>query len=438
MTPPTSGDAGSPGSVTASLRSLGIEPTATFFVPGRIEVLGKHTDYAGGRSLLCCTEQGFSVAAGAGAPGMMEVVDVDGGRRVRLPLVPESGGNATGWELYPATVAARVARDFPGIQGGATLSFSSTLPAASGMSSSSALVVSVFLGVAAGCGLHRREDFQALFGKGIRGGRQDRERLADYLAAVESGRPYAGLGGGAGARGVGTDGGSEDHTAILCGEAGSLVRYSFRPTRAEGSVPLPPGWVLAVAASGVLAEKAAGAREAYNRLSDEVGRIAALWRRETGGSEPHPGAILASAPGARDRLERILAVAGEGALLARFRQFAMESDELIPAAAEALERGELDSFGEVVARSQAGAEGVLHNQLPETVHLVRNAGRLGAPASSAFGAGFGGAVWALTPREGVEAFLAAWKTGYLDHFPEHGPGCRFLWTGCGGAAAQES
>jgi galactokinase len=38
------------------------EPLA-FFVPGRIEVLGKHTDYAGGRSLLCAVERGFVVLA---------------------------------------------------------------------------------------------------------------------------------------------------------------------------------------------------------------------------------------------------------------------------------------------------------------------------------------------------------------------------------------
>ena len=34
-----------------------------WFVPGRIEVLGKHTDYAGGRSLLCAVGRGFCVAA---------------------------------------------------------------------------------------------------------------------------------------------------------------------------------------------------------------------------------------------------------------------------------------------------------------------------------------------------------------------------------------
>ena len=30
-----------------------------YFVPGRIEVLGKHTDYAGGRTLVAATEKGF-------------------------------------------------------------------------------------------------------------------------------------------------------------------------------------------------------------------------------------------------------------------------------------------------------------------------------------------------------------------------------------------
>ena len=38
------------------------EPFA-FFIPGRIEVLGKHTDYAGGRSLLCAMDRGFAVMA---------------------------------------------------------------------------------------------------------------------------------------------------------------------------------------------------------------------------------------------------------------------------------------------------------------------------------------------------------------------------------------
>ena len=36
---------------------------SAFFVPGRIEVLGKHTDYAGGSSLVVAAEQGFCLVA---------------------------------------------------------------------------------------------------------------------------------------------------------------------------------------------------------------------------------------------------------------------------------------------------------------------------------------------------------------------------------------
>jgi len=51
--------------VDRALASLGVQPNAAvrYWVPGRIEVLGKHTDYAGGRSLLCAIERGFCFAA---------------------------------------------------------------------------------------------------------------------------------------------------------------------------------------------------------------------------------------------------------------------------------------------------------------------------------------------------------------------------------------
>ena len=45
----------------ATLDSLRVaeDGRVRYWVPGRIEVLGKHTDYAGGRSLLCTIERGF-------------------------------------------------------------------------------------------------------------------------------------------------------------------------------------------------------------------------------------------------------------------------------------------------------------------------------------------------------------------------------------------
>ena len=46
------------------------------WVPGRIEMLGKHTDYAGGRSLLCTVERGFAVRVALRDDATIRAVDV--------------------------------------------------------------------------------------------------------------------------------------------------------------------------------------------------------------------------------------------------------------------------------------------------------------------------------------------------------------------------
>ena len=86
--------------------------------------------------------------------------------------------------------------------------------------------------------------------------------------------------------------------------------------------------------------------------------------------------------------------------------------EIIPAASDALDRGSLTEFGMVVDHSMRLAESNLGNQVPETVTLQRSARELGAVAASAFGAGFGGAVWALVREDGADAFLAQWSERY--------------------------
>ena len=49
--------------------------TRAFFVPGRIEVLGKHTDYAGGSSLVSAVERGFCLMARPRQDQQVRVVD---------------------------------------------------------------------------------------------------------------------------------------------------------------------------------------------------------------------------------------------------------------------------------------------------------------------------------------------------------------------------
>jgi galactokinase len=66
---------------------------------------------------------------------------------------------------------------------------------------------------------------------------------------------------------------------------------------------------------------------------------------------------------------------------------------------------------------------LLKNQLPETNALVAMARDQGAFAASAFGAGFGGSVWALVdPQElglSADEFGDRWLSEYRKRFPEH-------------------
>ena len=70
--------------------------------------------------------------------------------------------------------------------------------------------------------------------------------------------------------------------------------------------------------------------------------------------------------------------------------------------------------------SHRNADENLGNQVPQTNDLQRRARELGAPAASAFGAGFGGSVWALVERSGVDDFANAWLEDYRRAYPDAG------------------
>ncbi|WP_198683986.1 galactokinase family protein [Brachybacterium sp. YJGR34] len=390
------------------LESTGAE-TVRWFVPGRIEVLGKHTDYAGGRSLLAAVDAGHTLTATARADRLLQVRSAGAEGVVVLdldhPAEPSADAADGHWGGYVRTVARRLETNFPGRLRGADVTVTSTLPLAAGMSSSSALVVGLALtlidlsGVAA----------DPAFAREI----TTVEQLSEYLGTVENGQSFGSL---AGERGVGTFGGSEDHTAMLCGAPGALVQYSFCPVRHERTIPLGAELALVVAVSGVEAAKTGAARADYNRVSLAVAEILRRWREDSGRTEPSLAAAVASGPGAVRRLREL--AADDEYLRGRLEQFLAESERLVPAAALALAEGDLAELGPLVDASQRGAEEGLRNQVPETVALQRLARELGAHAASAFGAGFGGSVWALVPADAAEDFAGRWRAAYLAAHPE--------------------
>lgn len=401
-----------------------------WFVPGRIEVLGKHTDYAGGRSLLCAAERGFCVVARPRSDTTVRLTDIVRGLRAEFQLSADLRIPDYGWKVYPMTVARRLARNFPGSVSGADIVVASDLPSAAGMSSSSAFVVATFAVLSAVNDLANRPEYQANI--------RTPEGLAGYLGCIENGQSFGSL---TGDSGVGTFGGSEDHTAILCSRPGRFVQYSFCPVRFERAVPVPAGCTFVIGVSGVAASKTGAAKLRYNRASLSAAAILSAWRD----ASDQPAVTLADAvtasPDNADRIRSVLRQVSYGGfdssdLLRRFDQFCLESENLIPAAAEALDSGDLAAFGSFVDQSQSATEELLRNQVPETASLARAARSLGAYAASAFGAGFGGSVWALVDQSRAPAFLASWKSHYQADFPRVAPRSQFFVTAPGPALIQ--
>jgi galactokinase len=396
-------------------KAFGAAPEARLFVPGRLEILGKHTDYAGGRSLTCAAERGFAVVWTPRSEARLRIVDAADDRRAEIPVDGSHDPALGHWSNYPATVVRRLARNFGALGTGADLAFHSTLPRAAGLSTSSALVTATFMVIADANDLRTRDDFRAAI--------PDDAALAGYLGCIENGRAFGALPGDAG---VGTSGGSEDHTAIVLSLAGAWSCYRYHPVERLRAIALPETLTLVVATSGVAAAKTGGARDRYNRAADLVAELVALatarWPELQFGQSTTLADVLDSSPDAVDRLRAAAASRtssrfAAGDLLRRLDHFLEEDRRLLPAALDALDAGDWNRFGTLVDRSQLAAETLLGNQVPETIMLQRLARELGAIASSAFGAGFGGSVWALVDAEGAAELADRWLADYGERHP---------------------
>ncbi len=392
----------------AELSRRGIKPTdpvLALWVPGRIEVLGKHTDYCGGQSLLAAAERGFSMLAAPASGRLLQIFDARQNKRCEFPLDVRLQPQLGHWSNYPQTVARRFARNFPHASQGAAIAFVSNLPASAGMSSSSALIIGTFLALAHFNDLARDETYA----RSIR----NREDLAGYLATVENGTSFGPF---EGDTGVGTFGGSEDHTAILNCQADTLSLYAYCPLRFRRSITIDDRYVFAISSSGVIAEKTGNALSKYNRISALAAEIVQLWKSATNQAANSLLDILNSAPDAEDKLRGILKGATRSTfttkvLTERLDHLVLEN-RLVESVPNRLNLETIQQFGALAVQSHQAAAELLKNQTAETNGLVDLATQLGAHGASAFGAGFGGSVWAIVDSDESGAFLADWQQQY--------------------------
>jgi len=360
------------------------------FVPGRIEIAGKHVDYLGGQSLVCATPFGLCVKILAREDSTFclqskgydnkFVFTYDVSDTSQIALVND-------WAHYPRVVLTRLCRLFPETCQGFDMAICSDLPAASGMSSSSALVVAVFLAFQQVNRLYANDTFRRNVGT--------REELCQFLGCLENGAVFKELGKG---HGVGTHGGSQDHVAIFTSEQHFVHLNSYDPVVFVQKVSFPTYWRFVIANSGVIAQKTADVLLKFNHLVAD-GKVAMT--------------TLIDKDILQENVDEIIRKCGSK----RLKQFLSESYKIAPGMLKAFLNSDEQLISEYALESQTMTEHTLQNQIPETIFLAKHARELDAFGASAFGAGFGGAVWAIVHKDRVKSFSSEWINSYRRAFP---------------------
>ena len=339
---------------------FGASPEHVVRSPGRVNLIGEHTDYNDGWVVPAALDLGTTVAVSHRADGVLRTVAprMAGEDEARLDSLLRPGDGPP-WARYVRGVAALLQSAGHRIAG-ANLLIDGDLPLGSGLSSSA----SVELGVAT-----------ALLA--LSGVRFDQRALARLGQRVEN-------------EIIGVHSGIMDQLAIACGVAGHALLIDCRLLTVQ-PVPLPPGVRLLVLDSAVPRTLAGSA---YNQRRAEC--EAALGKlREV---EPRLKALRDVSHELLERESHRL----QPVELRRARHVVSENQRVLASVA-ALQRGDLREFGRLMVASHVSLRDDYAVSGPELDALVDIAleteGVLGARLT---GAGFGGCAIAL-----VEARHAA-------------------------------
>jgi len=399
--------------------------------PGRVNLIGEHTDYSGLPVLPVAIDRSTIVVAAPNTTGEVEVTNADSAWQARrFAIEREIPPYETGdWANYVKAAIQGVIDRFPARPlRGASMVVDGRVPPAAGLSSSSALTVSIAMAFMA---VNQLE--------------LDPLEAATMVARSE--------------RYVGTHGGGMDQAASIFGRRDHALFIEFDPLRVR-AIKMPANAALVIADSQQIADKSGTVRAEYNRRVVECSLAARLLGRALKlDGVTILGDVVRALPGwnATDLVEKLAAAApaqlggdlkdaanilgltehaldadllGQGPtrivldparpleILKRARHVLTETKRVIRAASM-LEADRLDQMGTLMNASHQSLADDFEcstQRLDEIVECARHGGALGARLT---GAGFGGSIVALCDVSNAGAVIESIDRGY---YAKHHPG----------------
>jgi galactokinase len=341
-----------------------------FRAPGRTNLIGEHTDYNDGFVLPVAINRWTWVAIAARADRELRVTSEHFAETAKFKLDEERPAAPRHWSDYVRGVALMMARAGCRVSG-ADLLIRSDVPLGAGVSSSASLEVAAGMALAAisGCEIPRME-------------------LAKLCQRAEN-------------EFVGARCGIMDQFIACFGEEGRAAFLDCRSLEHE-AVPLPKDVRLVLCntmvrheiAGGEYNKRRAECEEAVRRLARVIPGVRALRDVSPEQVETHRALL-------------------PGALYKRARHVTTENAR-VPAARDALKRGDLEAMGKLMAESHASLNDdywVGCRELDVMVELAR--GFDGCHGARMTGGGFGGCTINLVDADKSMQFMAYMREGYM-------------------------
>jgi galactokinase len=347
---------------------MGLDPTICAYAPGRVEILGNHTDYNEGFVLSCAIDLGMAFAVGpSGGGGRSTLVAVDLKRSNEFrtaapsPLLRSRWANYSKGVLHFLSDHAAGCRDFTAVFGG-------DIPSGAGLSSSAALEMATGLALA--------------------------EWLGVEVPALEMAR----IGQRAEAEFAGVQCGLLDQITCLFGRVGFLVHTDFR-TLGVTHARIPDSACFLLCNTEV---RHSLVDSAYNeRRSACATAVAGL----AGGLGRSVRALRDVTMDELRASERSL----DPAVYRRALHVVGENDR-VQCGVQDLLSGDIEAFGRRMTESHDSSRLHFENSCPELDDAVRIVNSLeGVQGARLSGGGFGGSVVALVAKERAETVAVDWQ-----------------------------